>query len=92
MLPPNVPFVTPTLARSARDDFQQLYDEQLSDDDGQEIATNVLGVHGLLSKWRQVRDDARAAARFASRAASAPSPAAKEPRAPQRRFVRSTKE
>lgn len=52
MLPPTVPHVTPELARSARDHFQQLYAEPQSDEDGREMATNVLGLFGLLLELR----------------------------------------
>ena len=47
-----LPHVTPALATRAREHFQQLYAEPLSDDDGREIATNLLGAFGVLNEWR----------------------------------------
>lgn len=58
---PNVPHVSPALARSARDHFQPLYATPLTEEDGREIATNVLGVFAILKEWRDKRDAAAAA-------------------------------
>lgn len=57
----NFPQVTPELARSAREHFQYLYADPLTEEDGREIAVNVLGVFRTLQEWKQ-RQDARVAA------------------------------
>ncbi len=51
-MPPRIPHVTPEMARSARDHFQHLYDRPLSEEDGREMAVNVLGAFGVLLDWR----------------------------------------
>lgn len=58
MPPPKVPHVSDELARSAREHFQHRYREPLTDHDGREIATNLLGVFALLKEWRDKRDAA----------------------------------
>jgi len=63
-----LPNVTPELAARAREHFQPLYAEPLSDDDGREIATNLLGAFGVLNEWRL-----RRAAQGASNPTPAPS-------------------
>ena len=63
---PLLPQVPDALAKSARQRFQHRYAEPLSDEDGREIATNLLGVFGLLKEWRE------AAARSAPSATQAP--------------------
>lgn len=79
MLPPTVPHVTPELARSARDHFQQLYAEPQTDEDGREMATNVVGLFGLLLELH-----ARKAATPSPPPPSLPAPAS----GPRRRLVR----
>ncbi len=75
MAAPTLPFVTPALARSARDHFQRFYAEPQTEEDGREMATNVLGAFSVLNEWRQ-----RRAARLAAAAASpGPSPAVASP-------------
>lgn len=49
------PHVTPALANSARERFQGRYDRALTDEDGREIATNLLGMIGVLREWRDQR-------------------------------------
>lgn len=75
MAAPTLPFVTPALARSARDHFQRFYAEPQTEEDGREMATNVLGAFSVLNEWRQLR-----AARLAAAAAPpGPSPALAPP-------------
>ena len=50
-----IPHVSPALARSARDHFQPLYAEPLTDDDGLDMATNVVGAFSLFKEWRDRR-------------------------------------
>lgn len=90
MLQPNVPFVTPAMARSARAHFQVLYSVPQTDDDGFESATNVIGAFTVLGEWRERRDAARAAA--AQTAAPEPTPAARATRPWRRRSPTSNKE
>ncbi len=52
---PVIPRVSPELARSARDFFQPFYKVPQTDDDGLEMATNVLGAFGLFAKWETQR-------------------------------------
>jgi hypothetical protein len=52
MAVPTLPFVTPELARSARDHFQRFYAEPQTDEDGREMATNVLGAFAVWNDWR----------------------------------------
>lgn len=52
---PTVPCVQTELAESARKHFQRRYAEPLNDDDGLEIATNLLGAFGILREWRDRR-------------------------------------
>ena len=59
---PAIPHVSPELARSARDFFQHLYARPLSDDDGLDMATNVLGAFGVLREMQQRVDAQRQAA------------------------------
>ncbi len=44
------------VARSARAHFQPYYSEPLSDEDGREIAANLLGMISLLKQWKERRD------------------------------------
>ncbi len=50
-----VPYVTPSLARSARDHFQRFYAEPQTLEDGREMATNVLGFFRVLDRLRRER-------------------------------------
>jgi len=59
---PSIPQVSDALATSTRERFQPRYAESLTDDDGRQIATNLLGMFGLLKRWRDQRDAAAAAA------------------------------
>lgn len=59
--PPDIPHVSPELARNAREFFQHLYPRPLSEDDGREMAVNVLGAFGVLKEWK-AEADARAEA------------------------------
>ncbi len=70
---PAIPHVSPELARSARDFFQHLYVKPLTDDDGLDMATNVLGAFTVLREMAQRRDAQRHAA------ASAPAPVPPSP-------------
>lgn len=54
--PRAIPHVEAALAKSARERFQHRYAEPLTDEDGREIATNLLGMFALLRKWRDRRD------------------------------------
>ena len=82
MAVPSLPFVTPELARSARDHFQRLYAEPQTEEDGREMATNVLGAFGVLNEWRQRRAARLAAAATATSgpplAPDSPSPSTQE--------------
>src|SRR5688500_12104895 len=49
----STPRVTPALAKSAREHFQERYPRALNDDDGREIATNLLGLFQVLQDWTQ---------------------------------------
>lgn len=82
---PAIPHVSPELARSARDFFQPLYSRRLTDDDGLDMATNVLGAFGVLREMKRNRDAERLAA------ASLPEPVPPPPVAvrTRRRPVRS---
>lgn len=53
MKPPPIPHVSPALAARARDHFQHLYSEPLTEEDGREIATNVLGAFAVLREWAE---------------------------------------
>jgi hypothetical protein len=55
-----VPHIQPALARSAREHFQPRYAQPLSDEDGREIATNLIGVFAILKEWRDKRAAATA--------------------------------
>lgn len=74
---PAIPHVSPQLARSARDFFQHLYARPLTDDDGLDMATNVLGAFGVLREMQQRVDAQRHAAALAP--ASAPMPVPPKP-------------
>lgn len=78
MAVPTLPFVTPALARSARDHFQPFYTERQTEDDGREMATNVLGAFGVLNDWRQ-RRAARLAAAATAASGSHPAPISPSP-------------
>ena len=47
----DVPFVPDELAASARDCFQPRYATPLSQEDGREIACNLLGAFKVLREW-----------------------------------------
>jgi hypothetical protein len=47
----DVPFVSNELAASARDAFQPRYATPLTQEDGREIASNLLGAFGILREW-----------------------------------------
>lgn len=73
MSAPAIPRVSPELARSAREHFQPLYVQRLSDDDGLDIATNVLGAFGVLREMKRNRDAERLAAAVAGASVAPPS-------------------
>lgn len=50
-----IPHVSPELARSAREHFQPRYKQRLTEDDGREIATNLIGAFAVLKEWRDRR-------------------------------------
>lgn len=57
MSAPSIPHVSPALARSAREHLQCLYAEPQTDDDGLEMATNLLGAYGVWRDWKRRRDE-----------------------------------
>jgi hypothetical protein len=48
----DLPFVPSELAASARDAFQPRYATPLTQEDGREIASNLLGVFRILREWQ----------------------------------------
>ncbi len=62
MSAPFIPHVTPELARRAAEHFQCLYAEPLTEDDGQEMATNTIGAFNVLAEWKRRRDEQGATA------------------------------
>lgn len=59
--PPRVPHISPETARSAQEHFQPYYDHPLTEEDGREIAANLVGFFEILAEWKR-RDDERKAA------------------------------
>lgn len=53
---PAIPHVDAALAMSTRERFQPRYAQALTDEDGREIATNLLGMFALLRRWRAQRE------------------------------------
>jgi hypothetical protein len=74
---PQVPHVSPALARSARDHFQHLYAQPQSEEDGREMATNVLGAFAVLAGWREKK---RAQAAEAANSGTPPASRSKKKR------------
>lgn len=49
----DVPHVSRELAQSARDHYQHLYADPLTEEDGREIATNLIGAFKVLQEWQE---------------------------------------